>query len=61
ECESDLKHRTLAIDMDVYKNIPCKIIVASGSQKAATLHAALKGGLADVLVVDYWLAKDICQ
>lgn len=61
ECESNLKDRTLAIDMDVYKSIPCKIIVASGTQKSATLQAALKGGLADVVVLDYGLAKEICQ
>lgn len=59
ECESSLKDRTLAIDMDVYKQIPCKIIVVSGTQKSYTLYAVLKGGLADVLIVDYQLAKEI--
>jgi deoxyribonucleoside regulator len=58
ECETNLKDRTLAIDMDVYKRIPCKIIVASGVQKAYTLQAALKGGLANVVIVDYFLAKE---
>lgn len=61
ECSSSLKDRTLAIDMDVYKKIPNKVIVVSGTQKAATLQAALKGGLADVLIADYQLAKEICK
>lgn len=56
ECESELAARTLAIDMKSYRNIPHKLIVASGAEKAHTLQAALRSSLADVLVADYALA-----
>jgi deoxyribonucleoside regulator len=59
ECDTNLKRRTLTIDMDTYKEIPCKIIVASGVQKAKTLQAALKGKLVDVLIIDSALAQAI--
>lgn len=59
ECESDLIDRTLAIDMETYLKIPRKIIVASGTQKTCTLRAALRGRLADVLIIDSELAKSL--
>jgi DNA-binding transcriptional regulator LsrR (DeoR family) len=59
ECDSDVRKRTLAIDIDTYKKIPCKIVVVSGVQKAKSLEAALKGGLIDVLIVDKKLAKAV--
>ncbi len=59
ECDSSLRERTLAIDLDVYRRIPCKIIAASGVHKAYTLQAVLRGGLVDVLIVDYLLAAAI--
>ncbi|MBQ4339784.1 MAG: helix-turn-helix domain-containing protein [Firmicutes bacterium] len=61
ECESDLVHRTLAIDMDTYRSIPRKLIVASGRQKTCTLRAALKGKLADVLIIDSELARSLMR
>jgi len=59
EIDSEIKERTLAIDMDTYRRIPTKIIVASGEHKAHTIQAALKGGLVDVLIVDYRLAEAV--
>lgn len=59
ECDSSLRERTLAIDLEVYRRIPCKIVAASGVQKAYTLQAALRGALVDVLVVDFRLAEAI--
>lgn len=59
ECDSDVRQRTLAIDIKTYKQIPCKIAVVSGVQKAQSLAAALRGGLIDVLIVDYNLARAI--
>jgi Transcriptional regulator, contains sigma factor-related N-terminal domain len=59
ECASDIKDRTLAIDIATYKKIPCKIAVVSGVQKARSLKAALKGGLIDVLIVDRKLAHAV--
>lgn len=59
ECDSSLRDRTLAIDLDVYRRIPCKIIAASGTHKAETINAALKGDLIDILIVDFHLAQVI--
>lgn len=59
ECASDVSERTLAIDLDTYKKIPCKIVVVSGVQKAKSLAAALKGGLIDILIVDSQLAQEV--
>ena len=59
ECDTPYKDRTLAISLEDYRRIPCKILVASGVQKANTMKAALKGKLADVLVVDDKLAEKI--
>ncbi len=59
ECETDLKERTLAIDFQTYKKIRTKITVAAGEVKTHTILAALKGGLIDVLITDYYLGKSI--
>lgn len=61
ECDTSLKDRTLAISLDTYKKIPCKVIAASGSRKALSVLALLKGGLVDVLVIDYYLAQEIMK
>lgn len=61
ECCPDLSERTLAVDLETYRNIPCKILVASGGYKAYSLQAALKGNLADVLIIDYQLASKLLQ
>lgn len=59
ECETDLKARTLAIDLPTYREIPTKVIAAAGAKKAHTLLAALRGRLVNVLVTDYKLAQAI--
>ncbi len=59
ECDTEIKHRTLAIDLEMYKRIPCKIIVVSGSHKAHALKAALQGGMCDVLITDHELARAV--
>ena len=61
ECCPELAERTLGIDMDCYLKIPRKLIAASGTHKAYALCAALRGRMADVLIVDYALAKKIFQ
>lgn len=61
ECNTSLQNRTLSISFEKYKKISCKIIVASGEQKAYTLNAALKGGLADVLVISEDLALRLTE
>lgn len=59
ECCQKLSKRTLAIDLDVYRKIPKKIIVASGTHKGYSLKAVLKGKLVNVLIVDYNLASKL--
>jgi len=51
--------KLIAIDIETYKEIPCKIVVVSGGQNAKSLAAALKGGLVDVLIVDSKLAEAV--
>ena len=59
ECETDLKYQTLTIGLETYKNIPTKVVVASGFEKADTVLALLKGKLVDVLIMDYALAEAV--
>lgn len=61
ECHTSLEKRTLSISFEDYKKIPCKILVVSGEHKAHTLHAALQGGLADVLVISEDLAIKLIE
>lgn len=61
ECDTPLKDRTLAIDFETYKNIPNKIVVASGNYKLETIKAALKGKLIDTLIIDSNLAEELCK
>ncbi|HHW44807.1 MAG TPA: winged helix-turn-helix transcriptional regulator [Desulfotomaculum sp.] len=57
ECDTDLRERTVGIGLDVFKNIKTKITIASGETKAYALKSALKGGLIDILIIDYNLGK----
>ena len=59
ECDTPYKDRTLSIPLEEYRRIPHKILVASGVKKADTVRAALRGGLADVLILDHCLAEKI--
>lgn len=59
ECDTELRDRTLAIEFDQYRQIPTKIIAASGEKKVYTLLALLIGNLVDVLIINYSLAKAI--
>ena len=59
ECDTDLKDRTLSISLETYKKIPNKVIVASGSRKARAVKALLNGGMVDVLIIDYYLAREL--
>lgn len=57
ECPTTLKNRMISIDLQLLKKIPQKICVASGSGKAWSIGAALKGGLIDTLIIDCALAE----
>lgn len=59
ECESDFKDRAVAIDLDDFRKIPSKVILASGLRKTYPVFCALKGKLVDVLIVDYQLGTAI--
>lgn len=61
ECNTSMKDRTFSIDLETYKNIPRKIIVASGSEKVKSIQALLNGNLVDVLIIDQFLAKGILE
>lgn len=59
ECCTDLKDRTLGINLEQFKNIETKITVAAGRHKTHAVLAGLKGKLIDVLITDYYLGKTI--
>lgn len=61
ECRTDLKKRTLAIDLADFKKIRTKITVAAGEGKREAVLAALKGGFVDVLIIDNELAGALTQ
>lgn len=61
ECDTPLRDRTLSIGLDTYRRIPCKVIAASGSQKAYSLLAMLKGKLINVLIIDSHLAEAVLR
>ncbi|WP_434511884.1 sugar-binding transcriptional regulator [Desulfitobacterium sp. AusDCA] len=57
ECNTELRERTLGIDIDTFKSIKTKVTVAAGKSRAYSVLAALKGNLIDVLIIDYQLGK----
>ena len=59
EIDSEIRKRTISIDLELYKQIPYKIVLLSGSNKAYAAHAILKGGYADILFLDYQLARKL--
>ena len=61
ECKSPLSERMIAISIDQLKRIPQKIALASGVHKAYSVRAALRGGLIDVLIIDYQLAQKLIE
>lgn len=54
-----LTERVLSIDLPDLRRIPSVAIVAAGSAKAEALASAVVGGLADVIIVDSALARDL--
>ena len=61
ECDTGLRERTLSIDLETYKKIPKKILVASAANKALTMHTALENGLCDVMIIDQVLANALLK
>ena len=61
ECDTELKERTISISLEQFRKIPIKVTLASGEEKAHAVLAALKGGLIDVLIVDYRLGGTVLK
>lgn len=61
ECDSSLKNSYVGIDLETYRQIPTKIIVASGAFKASTIRAHIKGGYVDVLIIGQELARELAK
>lgn len=59
ECETHLKDKTYSIDLNTYRKIPKKIVVASGAEKTHAIRALLHGRLVDVLIVDQNIAEKL--
>lgn len=59
--DPDFDKRVIGVSIDTLKAIPNKILVVSGTEKAAIIHAALKGDLVDRLYIDAQAAKEIVK
>ncbi|PQD96025.1 RNA polymerase subunit sigma-70 [Pradoshia eiseniae] len=58
-CSQSLDERTLGIELEELKKKDYSILVAGGSHKIESIHAALKGEYANVLVTDQYTARFI--
>lgn len=61
EIEGPLTDRQIAISMDDLKRPRCRLLVASGQSKTAAIRAALLGGFATHLVIDFQTATRLLQ
>jgi len=61
ECKTDLQDRTLSINLETYKKIPTKVLVASGVDKAETMNTALVNHFCDVMIVDQALGERLLK
>ncbi|MDR2156881.1 MAG: hypothetical protein LBO81_03765 [Clostridiales Family XIII bacterium] len=61
ECDSLFKERTLGIDLETYKKIKTKVVLAADRKKSNAVLGIIKGGLADVLIADYSLANTLLE
>jgi deoxyribonucleoside regulator len=59
--ESGLEDRILAIGLEDLRRIPRRIGVAAGSEKAAAIAGALRGGFVNTLVTDSTVAGRLCN
>lgn len=53
--------RVMSPSADVLKAIPQKILMASGRHKRDSLVGALRGGFADVIIIDEGLAEEVLK
>ncbi|MFT3887795.1 MAG: sugar-binding domain-containing protein [Arachnia sp.] len=57
--EGSAQRRMIGITADALRPVPQKIVVAEGTAKAGTVLGALRGGLANSLIVDAALAHEL--
>ncbi len=61
-CTDNFRHfneRVAAISMDVFKEIPLRIAIASSAKKAEAVKGAVKGGLINILITNVECAKKL--
>ena len=61
ESQTLTRSRVVGIPLESYRRIPNKIIVAAGREKWRAVLALLRGKLADTLIVDQNLAREVYQ
>ena len=57
----EYSNRFIRIDLDDYRRIPHKTIIAVGDYKVKAIYGALKAGLADVLITDMETAEALTK
>lgn len=57
EVEAPFRNRIISIALKDYKNIPLRVGVAGGAEKAEAIRAALVGGYVNALITDVETAK----
>ncbi len=57
--KSDINGRVFAIDCNSFKEIPIRIGVSGGNKKISAIVGAIRGGLINVLVIDYDTARAV--
>ncbi|MDN2566668.1 sugar-binding transcriptional regulator [Aquibium sp. A9E412] len=55
----EIDERLISLPLDALKEIPVRIVVANGAEKAEAVVAALKGGYATHLIVDEAIAEAV--
>lgn len=58
-CDEAVNARTVGIELDDLKKKENRILVAGGDHKVGAIKAALRGGYANVLIIDQFTAKKI--
>lgn len=61
ECETSLRDRTVGIEIDDLRKIPNVVCIADGGQRSRAILAALKGGIANSLIVDEIGARNLLE
>jgi deoxyribonucleoside regulator len=60
-CVEDALQYVVSIDLDRLRQVPTKIAVASGAEKAAAILGAVHGGYVDTLITDVTAAREMLR